>query len=90
ACIPLIPIFMILIGRMTQAFSSERLASMQRLGQQLLDLLGGLSTLKALGREEGPARRVKHLGDDYAKKTLQTLYIAFLSGAVLEFLATLS
>ena len=90
ACIPLIPIFMILIGRMTQAFSNERLASMQRLGQQLLDLLGGLSTLKALGREEGPARRVKHLGDDYAKKTLQTLYIAFLSGAVLEFLATLS
>ncbi len=89
-CIPLIPIFMILVGRMTQTYSNARLASMQRLGQQLLDLLAGLTTLKALGREQGPRRRVKDLGDDYAAKTMQTLYVAFLSGAVLEFLATLS
>ena len=89
-CIPLIPIFMILVGRMTQTFSDARLASMQRLGQQLLDLLAGLTTLKALGREQGPRRRVRDLGDDYAAKTMQTLYVAFLSGAVLEFLATLS
>ncbi|KMY23555.1 cysteine ABC transporter permease [Actinobaculum suis] len=89
-CIPLIPLFMILVGRMTAAFANERLASMQRLGQQLLDLLGGLATLKGLGREKQPARRVKQLGDDYAKKTMQTLYVAFLSGGVLEFLTTLS
>ncbi|MFT0846773.1 thiol reductant ABC exporter subunit CydD [Actinomycetaceae bacterium L2_0104] len=89
-CIPLIPIFMILVGRMTQTYSEARLASMQRLGQQLLDLLAGLATLKALGREQGPRRRVKNLGDDYASKTMQTLYVAFLSGAVLEFLATIS
>ena len=89
-CLPLIPIFMILVGRMTQSYSDARLASMQRLGQQLLDLLAGLTTLKALGREQGPRRRVKDLGDDFAGKTMQTLYVAFLSGAVLEFLATLS
>lgn len=89
-CIPLIPIFMILIGKMTQSYSDARLASMQRLGAQLLDLLAGLTTLKALGREQGPRARVKHLGDDFAAKTMQTLYVAFLSGAVLEFLATLS
>ncbi|WP_188043874.1 thiol reductant ABC exporter subunit CydD [Changpingibacter yushuensis] len=89
-CIPLIPIFMILIGRMTQSYSESRLASMQKLGQQLLDLLAGLTTLKALGREQGPRKRVKDLGDDYAEKTMQTLYVAFLSGAALEFLATLS
>lgn len=89
-CIPLVPTFMILVGRMTAAFASERLASMQRLGQQLLDLLGGLSTLKGLGREKQPAVRVKQLGDDYARKTMQTLVVAFLSGGVLEFLTTLS
>lgn len=89
-CIPLVPLFMVLIGRLTESFSAERLASMQRLGQQLLDLLGGLATLKALGREKGPARRVRQLGDDYASKTMQTLYVAFLSGGVLEFLTTLS
>lgn len=89
-CIPLIPVFMILVGRMTQTYSDARLVSMQRLGQQLLDLLAGLTTLKALGREQGPRRRVKDLGDDFAAKTMQTLYVAFLSGTVLEFLATLS
>ncbi len=89
-CIPLIPIFMILIGKMTQSYSTARLKAMQRLGNQLLDLLAGLTTLKALGREQGPRRRVKRLGEDYANTTMQTLYVAFLSGAALEFLATLS
>ncbi|AWE42220.1 thiol reductant ABC exporter subunit CydD [Actinobaculum sp. 313] len=89
-CIPLIPLFMVLVGRMTKTFSDSRLAAMQRLGEQLLDLLAGLSTLKALGREQGPRRRVQELGDDYAAKTMRTLSVAFLSGAVLEFLTTLS
>ena len=89
-CLPLIPIFMILVGKMTQAYSKERLRAMQRLGSQLLDLLAGLSTLKALGRESAPRKRVKDLGDSYARTTMKTLYVAFLSGAVLEFLATVS
>lgn len=89
-CMPLIPVFMILVGRMTQTNSEARLKSMSRLSQQLLDLLAGLATLKALGREDSPRRRVKDLGEDYADKTMRTLYTAFLSGAVLEFLATLS
>lgn len=89
-CLPLIPLFMILIGKQTAEYSSKRIASMQNLGQQLLDLLAGLSTLKALGREQGPRKRVELLGEDFAAKTMQTLRVAFLSGAVLEFLATLS
>lgn len=89
-CLPLIPIFMILIGKMTVAHSSERLEAMQRLGTQLLDLLSGLSTLRALGRERGPRTRVNQLGIDYTRTTMRTLYVAFLSGAALEFLATLS
>lgn len=89
-CIPLVPLFMILIGKMTARYASQRLAAMQKLGDQMLDLLAGLSTLKALGREKGPEGRVVKLGKDFAAKTMQTLYVAFLSGAVLEFLTTLS
>ncbi|MBM6978521.1 MAG: thiol reductant ABC exporter subunit CydD [Actinomyces succiniciruminis] len=91
ACtIPLIPIFMILIGRLTQAHSEARLRTMERLGSQLLDLLAGLPTLKALGRQAGPARRVRELGRAYNATTMSTLRVAFLSGAVLEFITTLS
>ncbi|MCI7550905.1 MAG: thiol reductant ABC exporter subunit CydD, partial [Arcanobacterium sp.] len=89
-CIPLIPIFMVLIGKMTASYSSQRLKSMEQLGTQMLDLLSGLATLKAVGREQAPKARVRLLGDRFAKKTMQTLYVAFLSGAALEFLATLS
>ncbi len=91
ACtIPLIPVFMILIGRLTQAHSEARLRTMERLGSQLLDLLAGLPTLKALGRQAGPARRVHDLGRAYNATTMSTLRVAFLSGAVLEFITTLS
>lgn len=88
--LPLIPIFMILIGRMTQSVSQERLKAMQILGDQVLDLISGLPTLKALGREQGPAKRVRSLGRAYRRTTMSTLRIAFLSGAVLEFITTLS
>ena len=91
ACtIPLIPVFMILIGRLTQHHSEERLEAMERLGGQVLDLLAGLPTLKALGREAGPAGRVRALGRAYNMATMQALRVAFLSGAVLEFITTLS
>jgi ATP-binding cassette subfamily C protein CydD len=63
---------------------------MQRLGSQVLDLLAGLATLRALGRERGPAARVRELGDAHRAATMGTLRIAFLSGMVLELLTTLS
>lgn len=88
--IPLIPVFMVLVGRLTQHYAAQRLSVMQRLGSQLLDLLAGLPTLKALGRERGPAARVRELGTAYRRTTMQTLRVAFLSGAILELLATLS
>ena len=88
--LPLIPIFMILIGRMTQSVSQERLKTMQVLGDQVLDLISGLPTLKALGREQEPAEQVRSLGRSYRRTTMSTLRVAFLSGAVLEFITTLS
>ena len=88
--LPLIPIFMILIGRMTQSVSQERLKTMQVLGDQVLDLISGLPTLKALGREHEPAEQVRSLGRSYRRTTMSTLRVAFLSGAVLEFITTLS
>lgn len=88
--VPLIPIFMILIGRFTQAASEDKLESMKRLTAQLLDLMSGLPTLRALGREKGPRAHLRKLGEVNTKATMATLRIAFLSGGVLEFLTTLS
>ena len=88
--IPLVPIFMVLIGQLTQGRSERSLTVMQRLGSQVLDLVAGLTTLRAFGRERGPAKRVQALGDAHRRATMGTLRIAFLSGMVLELLTTLA
>ena len=88
--IPLVPVFMILVGQLTQKTSEKRLTVMSRLGSQVLDLISGLPTLRAFGREIGPAKRVKELGQAYTASTMKTLQVAFLSGMVLELLTTLS
>lgn len=88
--LPLVPLFMVLVGRLTQGRSERGLVAMQRLGAQVLDLLAGLPTLRAFGRERGPERRVRELGDAQRRATMGTLRIAFLSGMVLELLTTLS
>lgn len=88
--LPLVPLFMWLVGVMTQGTSERRLGVVQRLGAQVLDLLAGLPTLRAFGRESGPGARVRALGEASKKATVSTLRVAFLSGMVLELLTTLS
>lgn len=88
--LPLIPIFMVLIGKMTAGFSSKKLVAMERLGAQLLDVITGIPTLRALGREKAPRQHLVRLSAQNTRTTMQTLRVAFLSGGVLEFLSTLS
>ncbi|WP_407317267.1 thiol reductant ABC exporter subunit CydD [Isoptericola halotolerans] len=89
ATLPLVPFFMWLIGTMTAGTSERRLAAVERLGAQVLDLISGLPTLRAFGRQVGPGRRVRALGEASRRATMGTLRVAFLSGAVLELLTTL-
>ncbi|MFN8077033.1 MAG: thiol reductant ABC exporter subunit CydD [Kineosporiaceae bacterium] len=88
--LPLVPLFMALIGMATQAQAQRRLRSMQRLGAQVLDLVAGLPTLRALGRERGQAVRVREAGEQYRRATMRTLRTAFLSALVLETLTTIA
>ncbi|MDN4478363.1 ABC transporter transmembrane domain-containing protein [Demequina sp. SYSU T00039] len=90
ATLPLVPLFMVLVGLLTRERSARHLEAMQRLGTRTLDLIEGIPTLKALGRERGPAERVRRLGDAQRKATMGSLRIAFLSGMVLELLTTLA
>lgn len=88
--LPLIPTFMILIGLLTRGRAAKTLVSLSALSDQLLDLLAGLPTLRALGREQGPAALVGELGESHRRTSMKALRVAFLSSMVLELLATLS
>ncbi|MBD0861816.1 thiol reductant ABC exporter subunit CydD [Gordonia sp. zg691] len=87
--LPLIPLFMVLVGLMTRDRTTRKLETMSRLSAQLLDLIAGLPTLRALNRAGAPAARVAELGEAHRRSTMSSLRVAFLSGAVLELLATL-
>lgn len=87
--LPLIPLFMVLIGRLTADRSAAALTAMTTLQSRLLDLVAGIPTLRALGRASGPAHRISELGAAHRRSAMQTLRIAFLSAAVLELIATL-
>jgi ATP-binding cassette subfamily C protein CydD len=87
--LPLIPVFMVLIGLATADRSAAALAAMSTLQARLLDLIAGIPTLRALGRASGPERRIAALGAAHRRSAIATLRIAFLSALVLELLATL-
>ncbi len=87
--LPLIPIFMVLIGLATASRSAAALEAMTTLQARLLDLIAGIPTLRALGRAYGPQRRIAELSAAHRRSAMATLRIAFLSTLVLELLATL-
>lgn len=87
--LPLIPIFMVLIGLATADRSAAALAAMTTLQARLLDLIAGIPTLRALGRGSGPEHRIAELAAAHRRCAMATLRIAFLSALVLELLATL-
>ena len=87
--LPLIPLFMVLIGKLTADRSAAALTAMTTLQSRLLDLVAGIPTLRALGRAGGPADRINTLSEAHRRSAMETLRIAFLSAAVLELIATL-
>ena len=88
--IPLIPLFMALVGATTRDRTAMRMRSLQRLGGHFLDVVAGLPTLKVFGRAKAQARSIADVTDRYRSATLATLRLTFLSSLVLELLATVS
>jgi len=87
---PLIPVFMILIGKLAEKQSLHQFQSLSWMSAHFLDILRGLTTLKVFGRAKDQTRVIERVSDAFRKTTLSVLRIAFLSALVLEFLATMS
>ncbi|WP_137994519.1 thiol reductant ABC exporter subunit CydD [Streptomyces vilmorinianum] len=88
--LPLIPVFMILIGWYTQARMDRQWKLLSRLSGHFLDVVAGLPTLKVFGRAKAQAESIRAITAEYRRATMKTLRIAFLSSFALELLSTLS
>ena len=87
--LPLVPVFMWLVGRHTERRTRERWETLARLSTHFLDVVRGLPTLRAYNRGAVQAERISAVSDDYRRATMGTLRVAFLSGTVLELAATM-
>lgn len=88
--LPLIPIFMALIGMHTQQRVNRQWKLLSRLGGHFLDVVEGLPTLAVFRRAKAQAAIIRKVGDDHRTATMGTLRVAFLSAFALELLATLA
>ncbi|MER5430964.1 thiol reductant ABC exporter subunit CydD [Streptomyces sp. NPDC002588] len=90
ATLPLIPVFMMLIGWATQARMDRQWRLLSRLSGHFLDVVAGLPTLKVFGRAKAQAESIRRITGEYRQATMRTLRIAFISSFALELLSTLS
>ncbi|MFM9612599.1 thiol reductant ABC exporter subunit CydD [Streptomyces niveiscabiei] len=88
--LPLIPVFMMLIGWVTQSRMDRQWRLLSRLSGHFLDVVAGLPTLKVFGRAKAQAESIRKITGEYRQATLRTLRIAFLSSFALELLSTIS
>jgi ATP-binding cassette subfamily C protein CydD len=87
--LPLVPVFMWLVGRYTEQRARERWQTLTLLATHFLDVVRGLPTLRAFNRGEAQTEQIGAVSEEYRRTTMATLRIAFLSGTVLELAATL-
>jgi len=87
---PLIPLFMILIGKGAEAVTKRQYETLSRLSAHFLDSLQGLTTLKMFGRSKAHVRSIAETSDRFRDVTLSVLRVTFLSALALELIATIS
>lgn len=88
--LPLIPVFMALVGWTTEAITKRRWVVQTRLANHFADLVMGLPTLQVFGRARAQAEGLRRSEAAHRHETMRTLRVSFLSALVLELLATLS
>ncbi len=87
---PLIPFFMILIGKGAEALNQRQWQNLARMSGRFLDVIQGLPTLKLFNASRHETETIARASEGYRHSTMEVLRIAFLSSAVLEFIASLS
>ncbi len=87
---PLIPLFMALVGMGAERLNREQFEAVARLSGHFIDRVRAITTLQLFGRSQGAIAEVHAAADDYRRRSMRTLRIAFLSSAVLEFFASVA
>jgi ATP-binding cassette, subfamily C, bacterial CydD len=89
-CAPLIPVFMVLVGKGTERLNQRQWRKLAWMSAHFFDVIEGLTTLKLFNASRQEGEIIGRISDDYRRSTMDVLRVAFLSSLVLEFFATVS
>jgi ATP-binding cassette subfamily C protein CydD len=89
-CAPLIPLFMVLIGKGTERLNQRQWRRLAWMSAHFFDVIEGLTTLKLFNASRQEGEIIGRISDDYRRSTMDVLRVAFLSSLILEFFATVS
>ncbi|MDQ2887506.1 MAG: thiol reductant ABC exporter subunit CydD [Chloroflexota bacterium] len=87
---PIIPLLMVLVGSYAERRIEHQWSALSRMGAHFLDVVQGLPTLKLFGRSEAQQAQIAQISEAFRDKTMKVLRVAFLSGAVLEFMTAVA
>jgi len=87
---PLIPLFMILIGKGAERLNQAQWRKLTRMAAHFLDVIQGMTTLKLFNASRREIANVARISDEYRRSTMAVLRVAFLSSLALEFFSTVS
>lgn len=88
--LPLIPVFMVLIGMATRSAQERQFAILQQLAARFADTVQGLTTLRVFGREQRAVGSIRTVAGDYRRETMKVLRLSFASGFALELLSSIA
>lgn len=87
---PLVPLFMVLVGRKAEKMTEKQWKVLGYLSAYFLDTLQGLTTLKVFGRSKGRIQKISEITEEFRLSTMKTLKVAFVSSLTIELVSTLS
>jgi thiol reductant ABC exporter CydD subunit len=90
ATLPLVPLFGAFIGMAAGRHARSRWQALAVLAHHFHDVVAGLATLRAFGRDGAQRTQIERVTGDYRRATLGTLRLAFASSLALELIATMS
>lgn len=87
---PIIPLFMVLIGKTTRNLTQKQWQTLMHLGNYYIDVIKGIFTLKIFAQMNGEYTKIEKTADEFKERTMNVLKVAFLSSLVLELVASIA
>ena len=88
--LPVVPLFMIIVGKGAAALHRKHFIALERLGSLFTDRLAALPMLANYQAHQKQTALLKDASENLNARTMKVVSVAFLSNSVLDFFATLA